>query len=218
MDKENYKDKLRELKLQIGAEELRKVRAEAGVAEQRLADETRMEHERTASLNYNRIYHFFDPVMPATVEAAIDLLGFWSRREPGCEMTIVFNSPGGSIIHGLALYDFLQELRSKGHKLVTETRGYAASMGGVLLQAGDDRVIGPNAHLLIHEASSIQMGKMGELEDHMEFLKGLQDRILEILAARSTMTKAQVKNKWKRKDWWLSAEEAVELGFADRIG
>ena len=45
----------------------------------------------------------------------------------------------------------------------------------------------------------------------------LQERLLEILAKRSTLTTKQIKSKWSRKDWWLSAVEAVELGFADRI-
>jgi ATP-dependent protease ClpP protease subunit len=91
-------------------------------------------------------------------------------------------------------------------------------MGGILLQAGDERVIGKNAHLMIHEISAGAVGKLSEIEDEAKFCAMLSDRLVDILAERSTLTPTQIKRRWKRKDWWLSAEEAVELGFADRIG
>jgi ATP-dependent protease ClpP protease subunit len=72
--------------------------------------------------------------------------------------------------------------------------------------------------MLIHEISSIGIGKMSELEDEIKFLKRLQERCLEILADRSNLSKQQIKTRWTRKDWWLDAEETVKYGFADRIG
>jgi ATP-dependent Clp endopeptidase proteolytic subunit ClpP len=215
---DQYKEKARELRLQILAAELDKTKAEAIIAQEKARDEIRLEQERYASLNYSQIYNFFDPVLPGTVEDCINWTGLWSRRSPESDITVVFNSPGGGVIHGLALYDHLRLLSDKGHKITTECRGYAASMGGVLLQAGDERVVGPYAHIMIHEVSSMNIGKVSEQEDQMEFTKKLQDRLAEILTSRSTMTKAALKRKWKHKDWWLNAEEAVELGFADRIG
>jgi ATP-dependent Clp protease protease subunit len=93
----------------------------------------------------------------------------------------------------------------------------AASMGGILLQAGSHRVLAPNAYMLIHEVSSLAWGGASELEDEVAFVKRLQDRILDILAERSTMTRQQIARKWKRKDWWLDAPEALRLGFVDEI-
>lgn len=107
-------------------------------------------------------------------------LGSWSRREPGCAMKIIFNSPGGSIIDGLALYDFILELRANGHYVETIAVGMAASMGGILLQAGHERVVGANAFVLVHEASTGAMGKTSEIEDEVAFVKRLQEKLLDI--------------------------------------
>jgi ATP-dependent Clp endopeptidase proteolytic subunit ClpP len=171
-----------------------------------------------ASSDEHRIYNFFGAVDASTVISCMDVLGNWSRRREQSQFTIIFNSPGGSVVHGLALYDFLDELKQKGNEITTVTRGMAASMGGVLLQSGHERVMGKNSYMLIHEVSSIGYGKISEMEDELKYIKRLQDRLLDILAERSTLSKAQISTRWKRKDWWLSAEDAVKLGFADRIG
>ena len=209
---------LDDFKNQMRFERLRKARAEADSAEIEAARDRRMEADTLASLNHSQIYNFFEPVTYGGVEDAINWIGMWSRRNPESPIKIVFNSPGGSVFAGMALYDFLQELREKGHHITTEARGYSASMAGILLQAGDERVIGANAHIMIHEISSVALGKASELEDELKLVEKLQEKSLNILAERSTMSKAQIKRKWKRKDWWLDAQEAVELGFADRIG
>ncbi|MGZ6854806.1 MAG: ClpP family protease [Mycobacteriaceae bacterium] len=167
---------------------------------------------------YHRVYTFIGAVRGDTVHSCMSTLGKWSRAEPGCGITIVFNSPGGSVIDGLALYDHLIELRQLGHRITTVARGMAASMGGILLQAGDERIVGPNAHVLIHEISSGAVGKFSEIEDEIAFLKKLQDHCVNILAERSTLTARQIKSKWRKTDWWLGADEAVKFGFADRIG
>jgi ATP-dependent Clp protease protease subunit len=172
-----------------------------------------------AGSDEHRIYNYFGTVDAGGVHSAIDVIGNWTRRPTeNKNLTVVLNSPGGSVIHGLALYDFLEGLKGEGWRITTIARGMAASMGGVLLQVGDERIIGKNANLLIHEVSTLGIGKLSEIEDEIKFTKKLQERLLDILASRSTMTKEQIKNKWRRKDWWLGSEETLELGFADRIG
>ena len=128
---------------------------------------------------------------------------------------MVFNSPGGSVLDGLALFDYLRQLRQAGHHVTTVALGRAASMGAVLLQAGDRRLIGENAFMLVHEVSHLSAGKVSELEDNVDFTRRLQKRLLAILASRSTLSDAQIARRWARKEWWLDASEAVELGFAD---
>lgn len=178
--------------------------------------EHRVLNERASSDEAN-IYYFHGAVNSISSSDCIESVGFWTRKRPGSDITIVFNSPGGGVFEGLALYDFLRDLRSRGHKLTTKSVGMAASMGGVLLQAGDERIMGPNAYMLIHEVSSGSMGKVSEMEDALEFTNRLQEKLLDILSERSSLTKAQIKRKWKKKDWWLDAQEALELGFIDRI-
>ena len=94
----------------------------------------------------------------------------------------------------------------------------AASMAGILLQSGNKRVIGQNAYILIHEVSDVAAGTTSEIEDELKLTKRLQKRLVGILAERSTMSEQQIEKKWKKNDWWLDANEAVELGFADEIG
>lgn len=105
-----------------------------------------------------------------------------------------------------------------GHHLTTRTVGMAASMGGVLLQAGDWRVMAPESFLLVHEIAAGAVGKIGEIEDEMKLLQKMSERILAIYASRSTLTAKAIATKWKRTDWWLNATEALELGLVDEIG
>jgi len=132
-------------------------------------------------------------------------------------MTIFFNSPGGEVVSGMNLYDFIGELRQKGHFIITATRGYAASMAGILLQAGDRRVMGKEAYLLIHEVSFSAAGSMGDVEDTVEWVKKVQNRVLDIFADRSKMSRDDIESHWKRKDWWLSSVESLEAGFVDEV-
>jgi ATP-dependent Clp endopeptidase proteolytic subunit ClpP len=166
-----------------------------------------------------RIYSFYGPVMAESVGRCIYELDNWSRRFPGEDITIVFNSPGGSVNEGFALFDFLLELKSRGHKIITKTLGMAASMGSILLQAGDERVIGPNSFIMLHEIhAGLQDMRTSELEDYTKLFARFEDKGLGILAERSTLSRQQIKNRWKRKDCWLDAEEALKFGFVDRIG
>jgi ATP-dependent Clp protease protease subunit len=197
--------------------EIRKLGIETSVKEAEHEVLKRRNEDWHSGSEAARLYTFYGGVDRNSVRECIEDLGKWSRRTPNGDMRIIFNSPGGSVLDGLALYDYIQELRSAGHYIETVTLGMAASMGGVLLQAGERRVAGRNAHILIHEVSSLNMGKVSEMEDELEFCKKLQTKILDILAERSTMSKAQIKRRWSRKDWWIDSQEALDLGFIDEI-
>lgn len=177
----------------------------------------RAEQDELAADRHWHVYNFGKPVTESSVRECINQLTSWARKDPGCEVEIIFNSPGGSIVDGFALFDFLQALRTKGHKITTSALGMAASMAGILLQAGDVRIMGRQSWLMIHEASFGAGGKIGEVEDTVEWVKKVQERILDIFAERSNLTKQKLRNNWKRKDWWLSSDEALELGFIDEI-
>lgn len=173
--------------------------------------------EELSSLSDAHVFHFFGKVDANNCALAIDELGSWSRKDPGCDITVVFNSPGGSVWEGLALYDFMRDLSKRGHRLTTKSIGMAASMGAVLLQAGDTRVISPHSYMLLHEITSGAIGKVSELEDSIKLTERLQDQLLSILARRASMNKTQIRRAWKRKDYWIDANEALNLGFVDKI-
>ncbi|HEX2040668.1 MAG TPA: Clp protease ClpP [Acidimicrobiales bacterium] len=197
--------------------ELRKLDLETQRAEVELSALRRQEREQAADHRAAQVYTFYSAVDGDSVQQCMAELGRWSRRDPGAPITVIFNSPGGNVLDGLALFDYLRQLRSVGHRVTTIALGRAASMGAVLLQAGDHRVVGENAFLLVHEVSNASIGKVSELEDGMEFTKRLQKRLLAILSERSTLSDREIQRRWARKEWWLDAAEAVELGLADAL-
>lgn len=197
--------------------EAREAEANARVAELKLEAAEESEKARLADDDHRHVLRFMGPVVDASVKASIDKLVRWHRLDPTCDITIVFDSPGGGIIEGFSLFDQILWLRDHGHKVTTIGQGMAASMAGVLLQAGDVRVMSPQASLLIHEASFGAMGSFGQVEDQVKFVQKLQERILQIFADRSTLSTAQIRNRWKRTNWWLDANEALELGFVDEV-
>ena len=132
-------------------------------------------------------------------------------------MEIIFSSPGGSIIDGFELFDHIQQLRNEGHHITTGTLGYAASMAGILLQAGDTRWVGQQAWLMIHRAAFGAYGKTFEIEDEVKFIKRIEERILDIFTSRSKLTTNKIKRNWDRKDWWISADESIDLGLVDEV-
>jgi ATP-dependent protease ClpP protease subunit len=93
----------------------------------------------------------------------------------------------------------------------------AASMAGILLQAGDTRVMAKESWLMIHEASFGASGKIGDVEDTVEWVKMVQERILSIFSERSGLTKAFLKKNWQRKNWWISSDYALKLNLIDEV-
>jgi len=167
----------------------------------------------------HHVYQFNGAVESATVKTCMKQLAIWNRSEPGCDIEIVFHSPGGSVIDGLALFDYILSIRAKGHHVTTTALGYAASMAGILLQAGDTRRMGREAYVLIHEISTGAIGKIGEIEDEVTFVKKIQSRVLDIFVDRANgkIKKATMERKWRRKDWWLDSTEALKYGLVDEI-
>ena len=182
-----------------------------------LARARRADDEEMASNKYNFVYTFNDVVSESTVKYCVEQLSLWSRLRPHCEIEIIFNSPGGGVIPGMALFDYIRLLRMRGHRITTTTLGMAASMAGILLQAGDHRVIGREAYILIHEISAGAIGKIGEMEDEVKFLRKIQGRILDIFAARAKVKRGYFASHWRRKDWWLDSAECLKIGLVDEV-
>jgi len=180
-----------------------------------------------------RFMRFHDAVRETTVDAAIQCLAQWFRvdKARGVEnphYKIQFNSPGGSVWDGLALFDEIQFFRSQGVKITTSTIGMAASMAGILLQAGDVRVMAKESWVLIHKVSFGTQGDYDTVSDRVKHLGRVQNRILDIFATRAAeagkngtasdpISKQRLKNGWERKDWWLSSDDCLKLGIVDEV-
>ena len=165
----------------------------------------------------NHLYRFSGSVNEGSVRKCMSKLTEWDRLDSKCKMEIVFSSPGGSIIDGFELFDFMQELRGKGHHLTTGSLGMAASMAGILLQAGDVRWIGHQSWMMIHRAAFGAIGKTYEVEDEVKLVKRIEDRCVDIFVSRSKLSKIKIKRNWDRKDWWIDADECLALGLVDEV-
>jgi len=194
----------------------------------RAEDNEREAKEKLAANKYHHVYYFSEEVNQESSQKCMTELAYWMRTAPKCDVEIVFSSPGGEVMAGMALFDYIQQLRRSGHKVTTGSIGYAASMAGILLQAGENRWIGKEAYILIHEISTLAIGKTGDIEDELKFVKKIQERVLNIFEERcqqagknktasKPLLKAQLKEKWSRKDWWIESSEALMWGLVDEI-
>ena len=197
-----------------------------GRKEQLLADQQDLVYKEAkrsfdsllASNSENRIYDFIGAVTTTSTEQAIAQLSRW-KRQSNDPITIRLTSPGGSVWDGLALYDYILGLRKKGVKVNIVVFGMAASMSAVLLQAGDRRVVSPNAQVMIHEMEvNMPSAKISEQEEQTKFSKKLNDRLYEIIASRCKLSKTEIAKRALKKDWWMNAQEVLDLEMADEIG
>lgn len=213
----------------IAQEELFQAQAESYSARVSTARAEEAEAERLATNKYQRIFTFDGAVDDGSVKKTIDTLDVWHRTTPlDQSFTLRIYSPGGDVIAGMFLFDHIKALHRAGRTVDTEAEGYAASMGGILLQAGSTRRMGKEAYVLIHQISFGVRGKVGEVEDEMEFVKKMSDRVLDIFGARAAEAKAngtatdalsrrQFAARWERKDWWLNSDECLKYGVVDEV-
>ena len=197
--------------------EARRIDAEARQGELDAWAAERSVQKKLATDEENHVYRFDGEVSKASVNRCMARLTEWSRLDPKCKMEIIFSSPGGGIISGFELFDFIQDLRGRGHHITTGSLGYAASMAGILLQAGDVRWIGHQSWMMIHRAAFGAIGKTFEVEDEVKLVKRIEYRILDVFVSRSKLSRSKIQRNWNRKDWWITADECVEMGLVDEL-
>ena len=148
------------------------------------------------------------------VNSIIMQLRYLELTDPGKEITIIINSPGGSVDSGLALYDVMKGISSP---IRTVCVGIAASMGAMLFASGDRRQILPHGRVMIHDPLITQTG------GNALALKTISDSLMEtrritaeILAEDTGKTIDEILEK-TRSDCWFYAKEAVDFNLADEI-
>lgn len=142
----------------------------------------------------------------------------WARLNPGEGVKLHIFSPGGSVFHGLTLYDTLRTVSERGNAVTTVVRGFAGSMASVIFLAGDTRLIGAESLIHQHEASTYTGGTTSQIKDEAEFMKRLEEKITGIYTSRTRMTKQQFLSRIRKKEWYAGAQEALELGIATDVG
>ena len=192
------------------------------IAEIALAKCEREESFAAVSDLFHRTYNLDSPINDKSVKECINTLTAWTRQDAACSITIYINSPGGDILAGFSLIDFLTDLRRQGHDITTVALGWAASMAAVILQAGTTRVMGKNSFLLLHEGSLGVVGSFGEVEDRVKLVEKMHDNIWELFSERAVpinpkTTVAYLRKLAKRTDVSLSSSEALQLGLVDEV-
>lgn len=169
-------------------------------------------------MNESRIIYFNGDVLEGSaLEAVIQLLAYNAESKEPIYMYI--NSPGGSIIHGLAIYDTIQNIEAPVYTICT---GLAASMGAFLLTCGKKgyRAALKHSRILIHQPLILaRSGYMKKESDIRKCADGLlKDRdLLEAIMAENTGKTVAELHKDCERDNWMTAEEALAYGIIDKI-
>lgn len=119
-------------------------------------------------------------------------------------------SPGGSVIEGMAIYDYLRNLDKK---VITRAMGQAASIASVIFMAGDEREVADNAEIMVHNAMVFAGGNKHELTEYIDRLDGIDKKLINIYASRTNLNEDQVRALLDNETF-MDADEAVEKGFA----
>ncbi len=130
-------------------------------------------------------------------------------------ISLYINSPGGSITSGMAIYDTMRYIKSK---VSTICIGMAASMAAFLLSSGEKnmRYILPNGEVMIHQPLGGARGQATEIQIAAERILKLKKKLNEILSKNTGQSLEKIQNDTER-DYFLSAEEALEYGLVDKI-
>ena len=162
-----------------------------------------------------RIIFLGEEVNETTASLTVAQLLYLESEDPGKDIHLYINSPGGMVTAGLAIYDTMQYIKCD---VSTICIGMAASMGAFLLAGGakGKRFALPNAEIMIHQPSGGAKGQATEIQIAAENILKTKKRLNEILAANTGKPVEQVAADTER-DNYMSAQEAVEYGLIDSI-
>jgi ATP-dependent Clp endopeptidase proteolytic subunit ClpP len=131
-------------------------------------------------------------------------------------LEIEIHSGGGSVFEGGRIYNELKSLRERGVYVTARINTLAASMGSVIAMGADKVEIASNGKIMIHEASGGAHGDAETLARYAVLLEEISDDIAAIYAEKTGKSKEEMRALMK-KETWMSAKQAVEMGFADEI-
>jgi ATP-dependent Clp protease protease subunit len=131
------------------------------------------------------------------------------------DIHLYLNTPGGSVYAGLGIYDTMQFVQAK---VATICTGLAASMGAVLLVAGEKgmRAALPHSRVMIHQPLGGIQGQASDIEITAKEILKLKDELYQIISDHSGKAMEQIRIDADR-DHWMTAQEALEYGMIDRV-
>ena len=162
-----------------------------------------------------RVVFLVGPVTEITANLIVAQLLFLESENPDKDIFFYINSPGGSVSAGLAVYDTMQFIKPDVSTLCV---GQAASMGALLLAAGDPgkRFCLPNSRVMIHQPMGGFQGQASDIEIHAKEILYLRERLNEILSKHSKQPIEVIRRDTER-DFFMGAQDAVKYGIVDKV-
>ena len=140
---------------------------------------------------------------------------FMESTDPKRDVSMFINSPGGSVIAGMGIYDTMQYVSPDVNTICT---GLAASMGAVLLATGEKgkRSCLPHSRVMIHQPSGGMQGQFSDMEISYRLISQLREELYNILANHTGKSFEDIE-KDSDRDNWMTAQEAKDYGLVDEI-
>ncbi len=165
----------------------------------------------------NREIFLTEQVDAATSNELLKQLMYLERQDCQKEITIYINSPGGEVISGLAVYDYISIMKAPVKTVCT---GTAASMGAILFLVGKERLMLPHTRLMIHDPSyshnDIGGRKPHEIQRELDKLNETREALARIIAKKTGKSLEEI-YEVTASDSFYSAKEAIEFGLATGI-
>ncbi|MEN9214377.1 MAG: ATP-dependent Clp protease proteolytic subunit [Gloeomargarita sp. DG02_3_bins_56] len=169
---------------------------------------------------YNRLYReriifLGQEVDDEIANQIVAVMLYLDSEDPGKDIYLYINSPGGSVHAGLAIYDTMQHVKSD---VVTICVGLAASMGAFLLAGGTKgkRLALRHSRIMIHQVSSGTRGQASDIEIEAREVLRIDHQLNQLLAYHTGQPLEKIQQDQKR-DFYMSAQEALEYGLVDKV-
>ena len=180
-----------------------------------MSDKSELQDQIDAKILGERKVFLWGQVDDHSARHVIERLLYLELLEPGKEIQLIINSPGGYVTSGFAIYDAMNSISSPVSTICT---GLAASMGSILLSAGEKgrRFVMPHGRVMIHQPSGGAGGQASDIEIQMNEIIKTKKLGAEILAVNCGQPVDRIMKDINR-DYWMSAEESLEYGIVDGI-
>lgn len=169
---------------------------------------------------YNRLYReriifLGKDIDDEIANQIIAVMLYLDSEDPGKDIYLYINSPGGMVTSGMAIYDTMQHIKSD---VVTICVGLAASMGSFLLAAGTKgkRMALPHSRIMIHQPSGGTRGQATDIEIEAKEIIRIRHQLNQIYADKTGQPLSKIEKDMDR-DFFMSAEEAKTYGLVDRV-
>jgi len=163
----------------------------------------------------DRIIFMGEQVHDDMANIVIAQMLFLESEDPGKDVNIYVNSPGGSVTAGLAIYDTMQYIKPD---VATICMGQATSMGAILLAAGakGKRYALPHARVMIHQPLGGAQGQATDIDIQAKEILKIKDLVHRILADHTGQTMKKIREDTER-DYFMDSQEALEYGLIDKV-